>query len=151
MMEYEGVPYILDFLPLEDPEQTRIHPFFENLRDGRFTTTRCSSCGEVLWQPRVVCPHCNADQMEWIDLPKEGKIYAHTAMVLGAPLGFEKDVPFVIAIVELDMGPDGILPMFTRVDDAAYEDLSIGDTVYFKTVDCGDGRVFFRFTAKAPD
>lgn len=151
MREVDGVPFILDFLPLEDPDQTRIHQFYENLRQGRLTTTMCQSCGEVLWQPRVVCPHCNADQMGWIDLPREGTVYAHTAMVLGAPLGFEHEVPFVIAIVELDLGERGRLNLFTRVDDTTYEDLSIGDTVHFKTVDCGDDRVFFRFTARAPD
>jgi uncharacterized OB-fold protein len=151
MPEFEGVPYILDFLPQEDPDQTRIHRFYENLREGRLTTTQCNACGEVLWQPRVVCPHCNADQMDWIDLPMQGTVYAHTAMILGAPLGFEADTPFVIAIIQLDMGDDEPLNMFTRVDDTTYEDLSIGDTVWFKTVDCGDGRVFFRFTAKAPD
>ena len=150
MAEPGEIPYILDFLPLEGPDQTRIHQFYDNLREGRFTTTRCSACGEVLWQPRVVCPHCNADTMEWIDLPREATIYAHTAMVLGAPMGFEGDTPFVIAIVSLDLGELGSLNLFTRVDDATYEDLAIGDTVWFKTVDCGDGRVFFRFTAEEP-
>jgi uncharacterized OB-fold protein len=143
-------PYILDFMPLETEDQTRIHAFYDHLREGRLTTTRCRSCGEVLWQPRVVCPHCNADEMEWIDLPREGTVYAHTAMILGAPMGFEKDAPFVIAIVELDLGGGKKLNLFTRVDDTTYEDLKIGDTVHFKTTDCGDGRVFFRFTAKGP-
>jgi uncharacterized OB-fold protein len=151
MAEEDGVPYILDFLPLEGPDDTRIHQFYDHLREGRLTTTRCSSCGEILWQPRVVCPHCNADAMEWIDLPKEGTIYAHTAMVLGAPLGFEDDLPFVIAIVRLDMGDHGHMHLFTRVDDAKYEELSIGDRLWFKTHDCEDGRVFFRFTTQAPE
>ncbi|MCK5653257.1 MAG: Zn-ribbon domain-containing OB-fold protein [Gemmatimonadetes bacterium] len=151
MAEKDGVPFILDFLPQEGPDETRIHQFYDHLRQGRLTTTRCSSCGEILWQPRVVCPHCNSDAMEWIDLPKEGTIYAHTAMVLGAPLGFEDDLPFVIAIVRLDMGELGHMNLFTRVDDAKYEDLAIGDRLWFKTHDCGDGRVFFRFTPTAPD
>ena len=63
---------------------------------------------------------------------------------------FEADLPFVIAIVTLDLGDNGSMNLFTRVDDTTFEDLSIGDTVWFKTVDCGDGRVFFRFTAQAP-
>jgi uncharacterized OB-fold protein len=151
MVDYEGVPFILDFLPQENTDQPRIHKFYENLRDGRLTTTMCNACGEVLWQPRVVCPHCNADEMSWIDLPRQATVYAHTAMLLGAPLGFEDDLPFVIAIVTLDLGKDGDMNLFTRVDDTTYEDLSIGDTVWFKEVDCGDGRVFFRFTATAPD
>ena len=150
MTEMIPLPYILDFWPQEDPKQTRIHPFFENLKKGRLTTTRCAKCGEVLWQPRVVCPRCNADSMEWVDLPREGTVYAYTAMVLGAPLGFEKELPFVIAIVELDLGVGRSLRLFSRVDDATYDEMAIGKRVHLKVVDCGDGRVFYRFTAKAP-
>jgi uncharacterized OB-fold protein len=146
MVDFEGMPFILDFLPKEGPDDTRIHTFYDNLREGRLTTTRCSSCGEILWQPRVVCSRCNSENLEWIDLPREGTIYAHTAMVLGAPMGFEGELPFVIAIVRLDMGQDGHMHLFTRVDDAKYEDLAIGDRLWFKTHECGDGRVFFRFT-----
>jgi uncharacterized OB-fold protein len=144
------LPFMLDFLPQEDPKQTRIHQFFDNLRQGRLTTTRCAACGETLWQPRVACPHCNSDEMEWIDLPREGKLYAYTAMVLGAPMGFESEVPFVVAIVELDMGQSGKMRMFSRIDDVTYEQCTIGKKVWFKMVDCEDGRVFFRFTAKRP-
>jgi uncharacterized OB-fold protein len=150
MTEDDQVPYILDFLPLEDPKQTRIYPFYDHLREGRLTTTQCNNCGEILWPPRVVCSHCNEDQMEWIDLPKEGTVYAFTAMVLGAPLGFEEDAPFVIAMVDLDMGEGRSLRLFSRIDDATYEEMSIDQKVYFKVVDCGDARFFFRFSAMAP-
>jgi uncharacterized OB-fold protein len=142
------LPYMLDFLPQEDEAHTRIHPFFDNLRQGRFTTTRCSKCGEVLWQPRVVCPHCNSDELEWVDLPKEGTVYSHTAMVLGAPMGFEEDVPFVIAIVELDLGGGRVLRLLSRIDDARYEDVSIGDRVHLKVLTYEDGRVHYRFTPR---
>jgi hypothetical protein len=57
-------PYLLDFFPLEREDQTRIHPFFKHLAEGRLTTTHCRRCGKLLWQPRVVCPHCNGDEME---------------------------------------------------------------------------------------
>ena len=43
MVELDGVPFILDFLPQEGPDDTRIHQFYEHLREGRLTTTRCSS------------------------------------------------------------------------------------------------------------
>jgi hypothetical protein len=39
-----GVPYLLDFYPLEQEEHTRISPFFDALREGKLTTTRCKSC-----------------------------------------------------------------------------------------------------------
>lgn len=139
--------FAFDFYPLQSAEQTRIHPFFEHLRDGRLTTTKCRACGTVLWQPRIVCSQCNAADMEWIDLPKEGTIFAFTAVYAGAPLGMEEDVPFVVAVVELDGAP---LKIVGRIDDAAYEDLMIGDPVSLKVIELQDGRVWFRFVPKEP-
>ena len=142
MGEPQETHFAFDFYPLQSPEQTRIFPFFENLKKGRLTTTKCAKCGALLWQPRVVCPDCNGDVMEWIDLPRTGKIYAFTAVFAGAPIGFEKDVPFVVAIVELDGGPVRVV---ARIDDAKYEDLKIGDPVRLKVHELADGRVWFRF------
>jgi len=141
------LPYLLDFYPLEDSTQTRIHPFFENLRKGDLTTTRCKGCGAVLWQPRVVCPKCNGDEMEWISLPKEGTLFAFTEVRAAAPLGMEKDVPFVVGLVELK-GAD--IKLISRIDGARYEDLSIGDPVKLKVLTLEDGRVFYRFVPSAP-
>jgi len=137
-----ALPFALDFYPLEAPEFTRIHPFFENLRKARLTTTKCTKCGAVHWQPRVVCPKCNSDSLEWIDLPKEGELFAFTEVRAGAPIGFEKDVPFVTGLVHLK-GTEILLT--ARIDGAKYEALKIGDRVHLKVVDLPDGRVWFRF------
>ncbi len=136
------VPYLLDFYPLQGEDHTRIHPFFTHLKEGRLTTTQCKACGEILWQPRVVCPHCNADEMDWVDLPKEGKIHAFTQVLAGAPLGMEREVPFVIGIVELK-GTD--LRVLARIDGASYEEFEIGQSVNLKVQSLQDGRVWFRF------
>ncbi len=136
------LPYLLDFYPLEDEKFTRIHQFFTNLKAGQFTTTKCRECEKMHWQPRAVCPDCGSEQLEWVDLPKTGEVHAFTAMLLGAPMGFEKDVPFVIALVKLDGLEFRIL---SRIDDVKYEDCRIGQKVKFKTVAREDGRVFYRF------
>ncbi|HLE46304.1 MAG TPA: Zn-ribbon domain-containing OB-fold protein [Thermoplasmata archaeon] len=136
------LPFALDFYPLETPEFTRIHPFFDNLRKGKLTTTKCPKCGTVHWQPRVVCPKCNTDALEWIDLPSEGELFAFTAVMAGAPIGFEKDVPFVTGLVKL-AGTEILLT--ARIDGARYEDLKIGDKVRLKVLELPDDRVWFRF------
>jgi len=144
MQEPDG-RFAFDFYPVQSPEQTRIHPFFENLKQGRLTTTKCERCGALLWQPRVVCPKCNGDAMEWVDLPKDGTLYAFTAVMAGAPLGMEKDVPFVVAVVQLDGIP---LKVVARVDGAKYEDLRMGDPVALRVIELPDGRAWFRFVPK---
>lgn len=134
------LPYMLDFYPLEDEKNTRISRFFQNLREGRLTTTRCKKCGKPLWPPRIVCPNCLSDELEWIDLGTEGELYAFTEMRLGAPLGFVEDAPFCIGIVKI-----GGLSISARIDDATYEKLKIGDKVLLKVVELEDGRMFYRF------
>jgi uncharacterized OB-fold protein len=134
--------FAFDFYPLQSPSQTRIAPFFQHLKEGRLTTTKCTRCGALHWQPRVVCPACNADELAWVDLPKEGTVFAFTAVYAGAPLGMERDIPFVVAIVALDGVPFKIV---SRIDDARYEDLRIGTAVLLKVIHLDDSRVWFRF------
>jgi uncharacterized OB-fold protein len=141
----EQVPHILDFCPLQDEKFTRIHTFYDNLKEGKLTTTKCPKCDTLLWQPRVVCPHCSSDEMEWVELPTTGKLFAFTAMLLGAPLGFEDQVPFPIGVVELD---DVGLKILARIDDASYEDLEFDMPMEMNVVTLEDGRVLYRFKPK---
>ncbi|UCC33619.1 MAG: Zn-ribbon domain-containing OB-fold protein [Candidatus Bathyarchaeota archaeon] len=134
------LPQMLDFYPLEDEKNTRISLFFENLKEHRLTTTKCNSCGKLLWPPRIICPDCMSDELEWIDLGSEGELYAFTEMRLGAPLGFAEDVPFCIGIVKISG-----LSISARIDNAKYEELKIGAKVQLKIVELEDGRVFYRF------
>jgi len=134
------LPYMLDFYPLQDEKSTRISKFFQNLKERKLTTTKCKDCGKLLWPPRIVCPECFSETLEWVDLGVEGELYAFTEMRLGAPLGFVEDVPFCIGIVKIS----GLL-ISARIDDAKYEDLKIGDKVRLKIVELEDGRVFYRF------
>ena len=141
MQEHE-THFAFDFYPLQSPAQTRIAPFFQHLREGRLTTTKCARCAALHWQPRIVCPACNADDLVWVDLPSEGRVFAFTAVYAGAPLGMERDVPFVVGLVAFEGVPFKIV---ARIDDARYEDLRIGTPVRLKVLHLDDGRVWFRF------
>ena len=44
----------MDMWPLECEESNRIHPFYDNLREGRFTTTKCKVCGHTAFPPGVI-------------------------------------------------------------------------------------------------
>jgi len=95
-------PSTLDLYPLEAKEFNRIHQFYENLRENRFTTTKCKKCGTTPFPPRVVCPKCNSDDLEWVDLPTKGKVLRFTEEVAGVPHGF--DSPLIHARIELEDG-----------------------------------------------
>lgn len=135
------LPHMLDFYPLQDEKNTEISQFFTNLKRGKLTTTKCKKCGETLWPPRIVCSKCFSNELEWVDLGVEGSLYAFTEMRLGAPLGFEEDIPFCIGFVKI-----GGLLLSARIDEAKYDDLKVGDKVRLKILELPDERVFYRFT-----
>ena len=140
-LETVKLPYMLDFYPLEDPKQTQVSQFFQNLKQGRLTTTKCKKCSSLLWPPRIVCPNCLSNEFEWVDLGVEGELYAFTEVRIGAPLGFVQDVPFCVGLVKI-----GGLLISTRIDNTKYDELKIGDMLQLKIVELNDGRVFYRFS-----
>ena len=85
-----------------------------------------------------------------MDLPTKGVVFACTAMEIGAPLTMEKDVPFSIGLVELEVGgeagpnKDGKLRILSRID-APLSEIAIGDAVELSVFDLPDGRIFYRF------
>jgi uncharacterized OB-fold protein len=142
--EEVDLPRLLDFYDLQDADHTRIHEFYDNLREGSLTTTECRDCGDLQFPPRVVCPECTSDDLTYVSLPHEGTLYAFSAVRGSGPLGM--DPPFVTGVVALD-GVD--VQLSARIDGAQYDDLSIGDPVSLVVVDVegptDQQRVFYRF------
>ena len=134
--------YICDPVPQQGADQNRIYPFYEHLREGRLTTTRCMECNHITWPPKVVCTECMSDKLEWVDFPATGKIYAFTIQVGGVPPGFTP--PLVYALIDFDNGVRVISPLV----DTKPEDVHVGDEVTLKVVDAPRNRVLFFFKLK---
>ncbi len=66
------------------------------------TLYRCTSCGKLAATPRAFCGCGNG---EWLPaaVSGKGKIYSCTTLYAAAE-PFEKDLPFQIAIIELEGG-----------------------------------------------
>ncbi|HTT72577.1 MAG TPA: OB-fold domain-containing protein [Thermoplasmata archaeon] len=140
------LPFLLDFYPLQSERETRLARFYARLAEGRVATTRCATDG-WMWPPRVVCPTCHTDRLEWADLPEGGRIYAFSAVLAGAPLGMESEVPFAVGLVDLDGVP---LRLFGRIEGRPWTALAIGARVRLEPYAVGDGRFFYRFRADEP-
>ena len=134
------LPLLLDFYPLQDEKYTKIHKFFENLKERKFTTTKCLKCESLMWHPRLICPNCNSDDVDWVNIPKVGKILSFSSVNAGAPMGFEDKVPFSVALIELENGMK-----ILSIVDAKYEDLAVGKKVELNVYQLEDSRVWFNF------
>jgi len=114
----------MDLFPQQSKEFNQVFTFYENLKQGRFTTTKCADCGAESFPPRVMCPECFSTSMQWIDWPNEGTVIEFTEEVVGVPLGFGK-APLVHALVDLQ----GKKTMFVRVINCVEGQLKVGDRV----------------------
>jgi len=97
-----------------------------------------------VFYPRALCPHCFSDQLSWITATGRGVIYSYTVahQAFGA---FAEDIPFIIAIVELEEG----VRMMTRIIDAPREKVTIGTAVQLVITPVAEGIALpiFRLTA----
>jgi uncharacterized OB-fold protein len=90
----------------------------------------------------MVCPHCHSGELEWADLPREGHLYAFSAVLAGAPIGMEAEVPFVVGLVDLEGVP---LRVFGRVVGKGWMECRVGERVKVEPFTLPDGRAFYRF------
>ena len=120
----------MDLFPQESKEFNQIYPFFEHLKEGRFTTTKCAECGAEPFPPRILCPECWSNNMEWIDWPTTGTVVELTEEVVGVPLGFGKP-PLIHALVDLQ----GKRTLFVRILNCKEGELKAGDKVRLTVFD----------------
>ena len=79
-------------------------PFWEAARDKRLIIQQCKDCEKHIFYPRIACPHCFSDQVDWVEASGKGKVYSFTVVKNNAPSSFIIDMPYVIAIVKLEEG-----------------------------------------------
>lgn len=89
--------------PLPEPSAVSA-PFWEGLRSGELRLQRCAECGQFVFYPRSVCPHCLSDRLEWSEASGRGRVYSYTVVRRAMNPAFAAEVPYIFAIVELDEG-----------------------------------------------
>ena len=80
-------------------------PYWAAANEGRFVMPRCTQCGRWHFYPRALCPHCSSEKLEWADCSGRGTVYSYTVVHRAPSLAFAAEVPYVVAIVEVEEGP----------------------------------------------
>lgn len=114
----------------------------------RMLGTKCVACNTCFFPKRNVCPRCRRKgKIEEMQYAGRGSIYSFTE-IHAAPAGFEDQVPYVLAIVELEEGPK----LTAQIVDAHLRDVKIGDRVesVFRVIqrDDPDGLIHYGFKFK---
>ncbi len=91
-------------LPTPDP-LTKI--YWDSVKAHAMQLQKCADCGQFIFYPRAVCPGCFSRNLRWTPVSGRGKIYGFTINMGRHPstAAFGADVPYVIALVELEEGP----------------------------------------------
>ena len=87
-------------LPKPTPES---QPYWDGLRQRKLVLPQCIDCAKPHFYPRIVCPHCGSRRLEWRHANGRGTLYSF--VINHRPPAWRKQVPYVIAVVELDEGP----------------------------------------------
>jgi uncharacterized protein len=100
----------VDAMSVADPVKPAPRPtpdteaYWEGTRHGELRLQRCSSCAMAFFYPRSSCPHCGSGEVEWFVASGRGRLHTYVISHRAAP-GFEAEVPYAIAVVELSEGP----------------------------------------------
>ena len=80
-------------------------PFYDSARRGQFCLQRCRACGQWTYYPRIACPNCLADELEWTIASGQGSVYSFALVYRPQHPSFEDDIPIVLAAIALPEGP----------------------------------------------
>jgi uncharacterized OB-fold protein len=100
-------------------------PFWDGCAAGELRYQACRECGRVQFYPRALCAGCGGVALEWRRSRGEGTVYAVTVVHRAPSAAFRADVPYAVALVDLDEG----FRMLANVVGGAPADVAIGDRV----------------------
>ncbi|MEM0075421.1 MAG: Zn-ribbon domain-containing OB-fold protein [Conexivisphaerales archaeon] len=82
---------------------SRIKDFFDNLKDGKVTATKCKSCGTIYFPPKADCDRCMSSSMEYIELKGEATLVSFT-VVRVKPSTFSSFADYAVGIGRMAEG-----------------------------------------------
>ena len=101
----------------EISEVTR--PYWQAAAEGRLMLPRCNACDGVQHPPRDWCPHCWSKDLTWTEMSGRGVVLTFSVVHQPPSEGF--DVPYVLAVVKLEEGPQ----MMCNIVDCAPGDVRV--------------------------
>jgi uncharacterized OB-fold protein len=106
-------------LPVVD-KQTK--PFWDAAKRHELCLPRCLECGRARSELERWCPYCGSQNSKWAKMSGRGTIWSHCDFHKAYFKGFEADLPYNVAVVELEEGPK----LFTNIVQAKPEEIRVG-------------------------
>jgi uncharacterized OB-fold protein len=88
--------------PIDNPA---VAAFYEAAAEGRLAVQHCDSCDALRWPPLPGCPDCRSRNTTWVDVAPSGTIWSFVIYRRAFHASLENQIPYTVAMVELDDGP----------------------------------------------
>lgn len=125
-------------LPRVDEES---RAWWEALARHELYVQDCGACGTRRLPPRALCPACLCGDTRWVRCTGRGTVYSATVTHQNQAPGFREELPYVLAVVELEEGPR----LMTNVVGCAPDAVRIGMAVVVTFDDVAPGVTLPRF------
>lgn len=96
--------------------------FWEGARKHKLLIQECQDCKAKIFYPRQYCSECWSSNLGWVEASGKAKIFTHTITMAGVEQKFAEDLPYVLAIVNIEEG----IRMMTKIVECDPEEVSIG-------------------------
>lgn len=98
--------------------------YWEGCKQGKLLYQHCLNCEKNQFYPRYQCKYCNSKNLEYRESKGTGAIYTYTIVHRAPNPAYKEDIPYILAIVELDEG----FRMMSNIVGVE-EEINIGDRV----------------------
>lgn len=99
--------------------------FWEGAKRGRLRMQQCQGCGHIRYPISHVCPKCLSYEFQWTDLSGRGEVFSYVVFHQLYNKAFERDIPYNVALVQLEEGPR----MYSNIVGVDNDAVKIGDKV----------------------
>ena len=89
-------------VPRPGPESV---PYWQGAKQHKLLIPHCKSCDHYWFPPSQRCPNCLSPDFAWVESSGRGKVYSFVVFHRVFHPAFETEVPYVVALIELEEGP----------------------------------------------
>ena len=126
--------------PIPMPDQDSFE-FWEGCKRHRLLIQMCMDCKNYQFYPRAFCRQCMSENIHWTESSGRGVIHTFTVIRHHTNKDFAKEVPYVVAVVDLDEG----IRMMSNVIGIDPGEVSVGMKVIVDFEDIDEEISLYKF------
>ena len=100
-------------------------PFWDACREKRLSMQQCDGCGHIRFPINHICPRCLSEKFHWQTLSGRGTVFSYIVFHQVYNKAFAQDVPYNVALVQLEEGPR----IYSNVVGVPNDAVKVGDAL----------------------